>query len=106
MPRRDRRAPSATGSTRVARPRRLRSLEDERALGTQSARQLVEALQAEAFEELPCRPVQNGATGGLFATPFLNEPPGRERIEGLVAIHAADGLDFCPGDRLPVRDHR
>src|SRR5438552_17419155 len=106
MPRRDRRAPSATGSTRVARPRRLRSLEDERALGTQRARQVVEALQAEAFEELPCRPVQDGATGGLFATALLDESPRRERIEGLVAIHPADRLDLRAGDRLAVGDHR
>src|SRR5256885_12005049 len=105
MPRRDRRAPSATGSTRLARPRRLRSLEDYLSLVTQRARQVVEALQAEAFEELPCRPVQDGATGGLFATPLLDEPPRRERVEGLVAVHAADGFDLGSRHRLPVGDH-
>src|SRR5882672_4482528 len=105
MPRRGRRALSAGGSTRLARPRRL-PLEDERALGTQRARQVVEALQAEAFEELPCRPVQNGATGGLFATPLLDEPPRRERVEGLVAVHPADRLDLGASHRLAVRDDR
>src|SRR5207237_10547196 len=105
MPRRDRRAPSATGSTRVARPRRLRSLEDERALGTQRARQVVEALQAEAFEELPCRTVQDGATGGLFATALLDEPPRRERVVGLVAVHASDRFDVGAGKWLAVGNH-
>src|SRR6266513_5354873 len=115
MPLRGLRALSATGSTRLARPRRrfaLRfasafplplgrcpcPLEEQRALGTQRARQVVEALQAEAFEELPCRPVQNGATGGLFATPLLDQPPGREGVKGLVAVHAADRLDLRAGD--------
>ena len=63
-------------------------------------------MEAEAFEELPCRPVQNGPTGGLSATPLLDEPPRGERVEGLVAVHAADRLHLGAGDRLPVRDHR
>src|SRR6266851_1648469 len=106
MRRRDRRAPSASGSSRVARGWARRSAPpsragDEDALGTQRARQVVEALQAEAFEELPCRPVQNGPTGGVFATPLLDEPARGERVEGLVAVHASDRLDLGARDRLP-----
>src|SRR5213594_3074602 len=111
MPRRGRRGPFATGSSRLARacaprsgPAAPASFQDERALGAERPRQLVEALQAETFEELPCRPVQDGATGGLFATPLLDEPPRRERVEGLVAVHAADGFDLGSRHRLPVGD--
>src|SRR5205823_13411786 len=120
MRRRDRRAPSAAGSTRLVRSRRyaLRfasggplplgpcpRFQDERALRAEGPRQVVEALQAEAFEELPCRPVQDGATGGLFATALLDESPRRERIEGLVAVHPADRLDLRAGDRLRSEEH-
>src|SRR5438876_1538173 len=112
MPRRDRRAPSAAGSTRLARARRYAPgdgcprFQDERAFRAERSRQVVEALQAEAFEELPCRPVQNGATGCLFATPLLDQSPGRERVEGLVAVDAPDRLDLSAGDRLAIGDHR
>src|SRR5256885_1349467 len=104
MPRRDPRAPSAAGSSRLARAGR--SFQDQGAFRAQGAREVVEALQAEAFEELPCRPVQNGATGGLFATPFFDEAPRGERVEGLVAVDAADRLDFGSRHRLAVGDHR
>src|SRR6266568_6120104 len=112
MRRRDRPAPSAAGSTRLARARRYAPggpcprFQDEGAFRAERPWQVVEALQAEAFEELPCRPVQDGATGGLFATPLLDESPGRERVESLVAVHAPNRLDLGAGVGLGISHHR
>src|SRR5205809_7611043 len=112
MRRRDRRAPSAAGSTRLVRSRRyaLRfasggplplgpcpRFQDERAPRAEGPRQVVGALQAEASEELPCRPVQAGATGGPFATPPPHEAPRRQRIPGLVASPPPGRLDLRAG---------
>src|SRR5205823_6819026 len=94
---------------RPARPHRwgsaVRALQHE-TVRREGARQIVQALQTEALEELPCRSIQDGPTGSLFATPLLDQPARRERVNRLIAVHPTDRFDLGTGHRLFVRDHR
>ena len=76
------------------------------AVGRQDGRERVERRQPEAFEELPGRAVLERAARRLAPAELFDETSRHERVDGLVAVDAADRFHLGARHRLAVRDDR
>src|ERR671931_2576426 len=68
--------------------------------------QLLETGQPEPLEEVETGSVQERSTGGVGAPELDDEPPMKERPDGVVRVDAPDSLDGGACDGLAVRDDR